>query len=325
MPRGTPRATIAAAILSAVIMLTPAAPTWAAPAGAPVSGDGLEVVGRAAWDPGGRCPAPHEREPLDDIRLVVVHHTVQWASHRPQDGPAVMRELCDLHRRRGFSDIGYHFAVDRYGVVYEGRAGSFERPRKGAHAQGINHVSMGVVLIGNFDREDVPAPAMESLERVLGWLTQRHGIDPTATTRMVAGGGPASRFRPGTPVRLPTIAGHEDSGRTVCPGRYLHARMEGIGQRVAALRSTGPIPVVYRTTPPQPPAPPSPASTADSAPPAAPQPRDDSGQGAPDDADTPPRPPAASEPEASGLLRRLLTALWQTAVVLTEPPGVPGS
>lgn len=46
----------------------------------------------------------------------------------------------------GWSDIGYHFIIDRDGIVVKGRP----LDRAGAHARGRNSHSVGICLIGGF-------------------------------------------------------------------------------------------------------------------------------------------------------------------------------
>jgi len=45
---------------------------------------------------------------------------------------------------RGWNDIGYHAVIDKFGVIEQGRLDEV----KGAHAEGNNHNSIGVVLVG---------------------------------------------------------------------------------------------------------------------------------------------------------------------------------
>ena len=56
---------------------------------------------------------------------------------------------------RGWSDIGYHFVVKYYGntysdIVEEGRPTT----TMGAQAQGFNARSLGICMVGNFDKID---------------------------------------------------------------------------------------------------------------------------------------------------------------------------
>ena len=53
---------------------------------------------------------------------------------------------------RDWCDIGYNFLVDKYGQIFEGRAGGIDKPVRGAHAGNgpVNEQTMGVSLMGTF-------------------------------------------------------------------------------------------------------------------------------------------------------------------------------
>ena len=168
------------------------------------------------------------------INRMVVHHTVT-----PNDDPdpaSTVRAVYAYHvRSNGWDDIGYNFLIDASGRIYEGRwarvHGPGEQPTGesldgqgvvGAHAEGDNHGSVGVALLGTFiGRQPSPA-AMDALRRLLAWKADRHGIDPLGTTTWNRG------------RTLPTIAGHRDVGATACPGDDLYASLPSVRKGVAA-------------------------------------------------------------------------------------------
>ncbi|MDQ3385518.1 MAG: N-acetylmuramoyl-L-alanine amidase, partial [Actinomycetota bacterium] len=72
------------------------------------------------------------------VRYAVVHHTAGSNSYTEAQAPAVVRGILHYHTEiLGWSDIAYNVLIDRYGNIYEGRAGGMDRAVVGAHAQGF--------------------------------------------------------------------------------------------------------------------------------------------------------------------------------------------
>jgi uncharacterized protein with LGFP repeats len=134
----------------------------------------------------------------------------------------------------GWSDIGYNFLVDRFGNVYEGRAGGVTRPVLGAHAGGFNSNTVGVAIIGNFQTENPTAASLHGLQRVLAWKLRMHGVNPQGTVTLRSAGGSSSRYRAGTNVTVRTIAAHRDTNSTACPGNRGYQYMTQIRNGTAA-------------------------------------------------------------------------------------------
>ena len=131
---------------------------------------GLAVIPRARW---GAMPAnySHMDKMRGGYRRITVHHS---ADREPPtlDGSvaasaAEVRSIQKAHmegKETGYADIGYHFVIDPFGRVFQGR----ELPWQGAHAAGANNVqNMGVCLIGNFDEEKPTKPALDALKKLL--------------------------------------------------------------------------------------------------------------------------------------------------------------
>lgn len=184
-----------------------------------------DVVPRADWDDGGCTIDTGRRSRPERVHL---HHTHVPTVAHPREVPEALRSICASHRARGFGGIGYHYAVDPFGRTWQGRAPLparlTERVLQGAHAQGFNHRSLGVVLIGD---HDVAAPTPEAtlaLESLLAFLAWRYDIHPDDTVRVRSTGGGATRFAEGESVELPVVCGHRDTGAdTACPGAHLYA------------------------------------------------------------------------------------------------------
>ena len=80
------------------------------------------------------------------VDTLIVHCTATraawWADRRPQEK---VDEVRSWHvEERGWSDIGYHYLIDRDGTVVEGRP----IEKTGAHAKGYNKTSVGIALFG---------------------------------------------------------------------------------------------------------------------------------------------------------------------------------
>ena len=169
------------------------------------------------------------------IRAGVIHHTVDRNDYTAAQVPSVIRGDYAYHVSRGWSDIGYNFLVDRFGRIWEGRAGGIDRPVLGAHSGGFNTSTFGVSVLGNYESAK-PAPAVSAaLARLLAWKLAPYHRDPLGTVRLTSAGGGTARWPSGTTVTVPVIMGHRDVGQTACPGRNLYALIPAIRREVVRL------------------------------------------------------------------------------------------
>jgi flagellar hook assembly protein FlgD len=177
------------------------------------------------------------------LKLAVVHHTANANDYTRAQAAAIVRGIEDYHvEGNGWNDIGYNFLVDRFGDVYEGRAGGMTRNVVGAHAGGFNTGTVGVALIGNFQNA-TPLKAMhDALVKLLAWRLDLAHIDPLSTVAYTSGGN--AKFPVGTVVTLRAVSGHRDTGPTDCPGNAAYAILPAIAKSVAA---TG-LPKIYSPT-----------------------------------------------------------------------------
>ena len=153
------------------------------------------------------------------VRYAVVHHTVNANSYSPADVPALINGIWRFHVfTNGWCDIGYNFLIDRFGGVWEGRAGGITKAVVGAHAGGFNTASVGVSLIGNFDAGSVPGAMYSTLVQTIAWKLALHGANPTGQLTVTPAEFDQSRYPAGQPVLLWTVIGHRDVDSTECPG-----------------------------------------------------------------------------------------------------------
>ncbi|MCF4120122.1 peptidoglycan recognition protein [Antribacter sp. KLBMP9083] len=157
-----------------------------------------------------------------DIKAAVIHHTAGTNDYTPQDVPAILRGIYTYHSQSlNWGDIGYNFLVDKYGNVWEGRAGGIELETIGAHVSGYNTNTVGVSVMGNTSTATVTNEAVNAVVNLLAWKLSLHGVDAAATTTLNGN-------------TLPTIFGHRDVASTECPGNTLWSRQGEIRSRVDA-------------------------------------------------------------------------------------------
>jgi flagellar hook assembly protein FlgD len=168
------------------------------------------------------------------LRLAIIHHTAGTNAYSAREAGAIVRGIERYHvLANGWNDIGYNFLVDKYGRIFEGRAGGIVRNVVGAHAEGFNTGSVGVAVIGNYSSSRISRAARKALVRLLAWRLDVAHVDPLSRLTFVTYGN--DRFSPGTAVRLRAISGHRDTGSTSCPGSALYGRLGRIATRVSTV------------------------------------------------------------------------------------------
>ena len=217
------------------------------PARAQVAPGAPAIIPRAAW--GADQCAPRAAPSYGAVALGVVHHTVDANEYGPQDSAALVLAICRYHRNtNGWRDIGYNFLVDRYGQVFEGRAGGVDQPVIGAQAQGYNGVSTGVANLGTFTGVAQTPEAVSATARLLAWKLSLHGAPVTGQVTVTSAGGPSNRYPSGQPVTLERISGHRDADATECPGEALFAQLPELRRQAAllapALAPPAPVPAM---------------------------------------------------------------------------------
>ncbi|MBW3652746.1 MAG: N-acetylmuramoyl-L-alanine amidase [Actinobacteria bacterium] len=219
---------------SALATIAATAPAAIAQTPAPGSRGAPAIIPRAAWG-ADQCP-PRESPAYGEVQVGYVHHTVNANSYAPQDSAAIVLSICRYHRNgNGWRDIGYNFLVDRYGQIFEGRAGGVDQPVIGAQAQGYNGVSTGVANIGTFSQERQTGAGLAATAELLAWKMSLHGAPVAGRVTVASAGGSSNRYAAGLPVTFERIAGHRDADRTTCPGEAFFAQLPQIREQAAAL------------------------------------------------------------------------------------------
>ena len=173
------------------------------------------------------------------LRFGVVHHTAGSNNYTAAQSAAIVRAIQTYHvKGNGWNDIGYNFLVDKYGQVFEGRAGGIDQPVVGAQAQGYNSVSTGIACLGDFSSIAQTPEGMDVLARLIGWKLSLHAVPTSGAVTVISAGGESNRYSAGTPVTFERISGHRDGNNTACPGNVLYTQLDEL--RSAAAQFAGP-------------------------------------------------------------------------------------
>jgi N-acetylmuramoyl-L-alanine amidase len=191
------------------------------------------IVTRDQWGAKG-CP-PRATPTYGEVKLAFVHHTVTANDYTPDQSAAMVLGICRYHRNsNGWNDIGYNFLVDKYGQIFEGRAGGIDRAVIGAQAQGYNTQSTGISNLGTFSTTGQTDAGLAALAHLLSWKLAIHGVAPQSRVTVTSAGGATNRHPAGTPVTFDAIAGHRDADKTACPGDGLYAQLPQLRGMVSA-------------------------------------------------------------------------------------------
>jgi hypothetical protein len=191
-----------------------------------------EIVSRRDWG-AAKC-RPREAPIYGTVKAVHVHHTVSLNDYAPEDGPAIVLSVCRYHRNsNGWNDIGYNALVDKYGVLYEGRAGGLDQAVVGAQAQGFNSETAGIASIGDHTSVGATPETLSALASYIRWKLGVHGQPLFGPVTLRSTGGPATKYGAGARVTLERVIGHRDTGRTACPGAMLYAQLDELRSLVA--------------------------------------------------------------------------------------------
>ena len=225
------------ATMSAVLITPPKSPVdtqWTPPTATLGPGQPPTIVSREQWGAGSgmRCGGPSYGS---GVQAAVVHHTATGNDYSPNESAAILRSIYAYHTiTLGWCDIAYNALVDKYGQVFEGRAGGVTKDVMGSHTGGFNRDVWGVSMIGNF--EDVPPPdiLVKTVGRLIGWRLSLDHVNPQGSVDLKSAGGSYTVIPGGRVVNLPEIFAHRDVGNTECPGKYGYAALAEIRKIAAA-------------------------------------------------------------------------------------------
>jgi len=132
------------------------------------------VIPRARWARG--TPDTKDlNKMIVPIKWITIHHDGLDSpmTETSMDASAARIEWIRCgHRGRGFSDIGYHYIIDREGRVWEGRNMRWQ----GAHVSKRNEQNIGILVMGNFDIQKPSSRQLDGLRAHVSTLQVRHNV-----------------------------------------------------------------------------------------------------------------------------------------------------
>ena len=161
----------------------------------------IGAISRSEWAKG--QPIPKKMTPMKPARYITIHHD---GMSEPLTDPSTLaaKERLELIRtshltRDGgrWGDIGYHYAIDPAGRLWEGRSLKWQ----GAHVKARNEGNIGVVVLGNYEKQSLNRAQSAAIESTLKLLMKKHSV-------------PVSRVRT-----------HQEWAATACPGKSLQRLM----------------------------------------------------------------------------------------------------
>lgn len=197
------------------------------------------IRGRSAWG-GDAClaqhPDPHPHvHYADRVQTLFVHHTIHGGganSYTAAEAPELIYAICIFHTQgRGWDDIAYNVLIDKFGTVWEGRAGGLAEGVIGAHTGGFNSNSTGVAFVGDHRWTPPTTAAQNAFVGYAAWKLDVHHIDPLSSALVESLG--STLFEEGVGVNLKAISAHRAVSSTSCPGDATHLLIPQWRQAIA--------------------------------------------------------------------------------------------
>ncbi|MFD3922580.1 peptidoglycan recognition protein [Streptomyces sp. NPDC058595] len=170
------------------------------------------------------------------VKAAFVHHSATGNNYTCKQAPSVIRGIYRYHvTSSGWRDIGYNFAIDKCGNIYEGRAGGVTKAVMGAHTLGFNTNTTGIAVLGSYSTTNPPAAVTTAVARLSAWKLGLHGINPRGKVTLTSGG--SNKYEKGRKVSMNAVSGHRDGFVTDCPGNKLYSKLGSV--RVSAAKYQG--------------------------------------------------------------------------------------
>lgn len=203
----------------------------------PLERYGAVIRLRDSWASGIALPGGLQTE--ERVRVLLIHHSDTSNTYQQSEVPKILRGIWAHHTgpAKRWPDVAYNFFVDRFGGIWEGRAGSVRSPVVGSATGGNQGSSQLICLLGSHGAARPTDASIESLCRLLAGMGARYGIPSQAESRTEFVSRGSNRWPAGSRITANAIDGHRAMSFTDCPGHALWDLLPQVRRRVQDLRA----------------------------------------------------------------------------------------
>jgi hypothetical protein len=163
---------------------------------------------------------------FEDPKAIIIHHTA--TSYKSSTSKQIKKIYKYHSYTRKWGDIGYNYIIGKDGSIFEGRYGGNGVIGGHSYYNGTNYNkgSIGIAVLGNYEKDKLSAESTASLEKLLGWLTANNGIQISSDIKFYKKNLNSS------------VIGHRNVASTACPGKNIYNKLASIKTNGEALAST---------------------------------------------------------------------------------------
>lgn len=176
-----------------------------APTAPRTSTPNVAAIDRSTWTR--QSPVVSKVNPMKGVSKITIHHE-GWDPVWFSDSRTTAARIEKIRRYhvedKRWGDIGYHYIIDRAGRVWEGRPLKYQ----GAHVSKNNEHNIGILVLGNFEKQAPSTVQLRSLYVTTANLSRGHGVKPAM------------------------VRSHKEINPTTCPGRNLQRQMNALRQQL---------------------------------------------------------------------------------------------
>lgn len=168
-------------------------------------------------------------EKVKQISRIIIHHTAESMDSNKSDEDMI-RAIYAYHTlSHEWGDIGYNYIIGQRGKIYEWRAGWDYVVA--SHALYNNMGTVGISILGNYSKNHLNWEQLIGIEKAISMMAAKYGITLSDNKKWVIKCDTPSCY-PFQILTTKSLIGHQDIGRTDCPGSDVYNRIPDIITRI---------------------------------------------------------------------------------------------